>query len=133
MPIIPSTCASVISTGRRKSALGSRVANDGLLQIEVIGDPLETARVRRVITGGVKQFKTKMRERIVRKMDLKPVNDDVCQICYLKEDPVDLDEDNVNWVQCSQCSRWFHRSCADYHQSDVDFTCLDCETIEQST
>ncbi|KAA3681478.1 uncharacterized protein DEA37_0013448 [Paragonimus westermani] len=65
-----------------------------------------------------------------RIVEREVVNNDTSWICFLKEDPVDLDEDNGN---CVQCAFWYHYSCVGYHRLNVDFTCMDCGTIEQPT
>ncbi|KAF6774855.1 hypothetical protein AHF37_08140 [Paragonimus kellicotti] len=46
---------------------------------------------------------------------------------------VDVNEQNVNWVKCCQRSSRYHHSGASYKQTDVNFICMDCKTIEHPT
>lgn len=39
------------------------------------------------------------------------IDDSICYIC-LEEDP-ETDQEDINWVGCDNCPRWFHVSCVD--------------------
>ena len=45
------------------------------------------------------------------------INPDVCNICKQVDPPQACeeksDEENVNWIACDYCTRWFHFACVD--------------------
>ncbi|GAB1602359.1 uncharacterized protein LOC115211605 [Argonauta hians] len=48
------------------------------------------------------------------------IDDSICYIC-LEEDP-ETDQEDINWVGCDNCPRWFHVSCV----NDCDNPCKVC-------
>ncbi|KAA3673784.1 uncharacterized protein DEA37_0013483 [Paragonimus westermani] len=92
------------SNKRRKSRLERRVIDQVMPEIDIVGDPMETARIRQVDWGALKQFKAKVGESFEKQRTSEPVDCNVCEICFQKYDPVDSNEKSVHWIQCSERS-----------------------------
>ena len=67
-------------------------------------------------------------EEMVKCMDdLEEVEVHVCGVCFCVNDQ-HLGCD-IDWTQCQLCNMWFHQSCIDCHDVDLEsFTCHYCIT-----
>ena len=42
------------------------------------------------------------------------IDENICYVCKEEEPPCDSDEENdIDWVKCEQCQRWYHVECTE--------------------
>ena len=51
------------------------------------------------------------------------VMSDMCELCY---DVTTTDQENVFWISCDGCDKWYHVRCAGVSQQTSTFTCQYC-------
>ena len=52
-------------------------------------------------------------------------DDSLCNHCR-RQDPPNVTEEEVNWVDCDKCSLWFHSVCVGLEDEQSHYVCHKC-------